>query len=214
MSNAFYWHKNCDSTYDNTNSKILYKIQKMNNKNGDKILIDTWIKGDSYGFAQLYQKYKSRIYGFLIKMTKDKDLAEDLMQETFFAAYRNAGQFDRNRNFLSWLFGIAHKRTIDYFRHAKVEKVNRKEIKKFIGTCYDHPDDILSCREVKNIINREVEKLEKNQREVLLMRVLGDVKFKEIAEIMDCSINTVLGRMYYVHKKIRKKLQEKNILVN
>ena len=66
----------------------------MNDKEEDRILFDLWMKGDPKGFSSIYEKYKKRLFGFLIKMTGDKSLAEDLMQETFFAALRNANQFD------------------------------------------------------------------------------------------------------------------------
>ena len=177
----------------------------------DQELFDLWLKGDERGFAVLYNKYKNRVFGFLIKMTGEREVAEDLLQETFLAAYRNALQFDRSRSFLSWLFGIAHKRTIDYFRHARVEVDHKEEAVDSIGSRIDAPDIQLSNENLRDVINSAVENLDPLQREVFMLRELGGVPFKEIAEIMNCPINTALGRMRLALKNIRKDLQKRGI---
>ena len=177
----------------------------------DQVFFDLWLKGDEKGFSVLYNKYKNRVFGFLFKMTGERDVAEDLLQETFLAAYRNVFQFDRSRSFLSWLFGIAHKRTIDYFRHARVEIDHRQDAVESVGSRIDAPDDRLSNENMRQIINSAVGKLDPFQREVFMLRELGGVSFKEIAEIMNCPINTALGRMRLALKNIRKDLQKRGI---
>lgn len=177
----------------------------------DKTLFERWIKGDSQGFAELYDKYKNRVFGFLVRMTGEREIAEDLMQETFLAALRNAEQFDANRNFLSWLFGIAHKRTIDYFRHVKVENDHREDTDRSVGSKIELPDQATDSRKYRALINEAVQKLDPLQREVFLMRELGGIPFKEIAEIMDCPLNTALGRMRLALINIRKELTKRGI---
>jgi RNA polymerase sigma-70 factor (ECF subfamily) len=177
----------------------------------DQRLFDLWLKGDSQGFSQLYEKYKNRVFGFLLRMTGDRERAEDLMQDSFIAALRNADQFDRNRSFLSWIFGIAHKRTIDYFRHLKVENEHENDTTGSVGSRIDAPDDALSNKHLQVLINDAVDSLDPVQREVFLLRELGDVPFKEIAKMMDCPINTALGRMRLALKNIRKELEKRGI---
>jgi RNA polymerase sigma-70 factor (ECF subfamily) len=174
-------------------------------------LFDLWLKGDREGFSGLYNKYKNRVFGFLIKMTGAREVAEDLLQETFLAAYRNALQFDRSRSFLSWLFGIAHKRTIDYFRHARVENDHQEEAVESVGSRMGLPDENIANENMRHIISAAVEKLDPYQREVFMLREIGGVPFKEIAEIMNCPINTALGRMRLALKNIRKDLQKRGI---
>ncbi|KMQ52872.1 RNA polymerase sigma factor [Chitinispirillum alkaliphilum] len=180
-------------------------------RNDDQELFDLWLRGDPRGFSQLYDKYKNRVFGFLVRMTGDREIAEDLLQETFFAALRNAEQFDRSRSFLSWLFGIAHKRTIDYFRHAKVETDHKEDTGGSVGSKIESPEQQLSNQSLRDLINEAVETLDPLQREVFLLRELGGVPFKEIAEIMDCPINTALGRMRLALKNIRKELKKRGI---
>lgn len=180
-------------------------------KEEDRMLFDLWMKGDPKGFSTIYEKYRKRLFGFLIKMTCDKGLAEDLMQETFFAALRNAHQFDRNRSLLSWFFGIAHKKAIDHFRHAKVEFEHQKEAEKSIGSKIDVPDKDTNNRRVRELVNEAVETLDPLQREVFLLREMGGVAFKDIAGIMGCPINTALGRMRLALKNIRKELEKRGV---
>ena len=177
----------------------------------DRSLFDRWMAGDPDGFARLYDKYRTRVFGFLVRMTGDRPIAEDLMQETFFAALRNANQFDRSKSFLSWLFGIAHKRTIDHFRHVKVEQEHREEGKRSVGSKLDLPDQAMMSRRVRALVQEAVEELDPVQREVFLLRELGGVPFKDIAAIMKCPLNTALGRMRLALRNIRKELEKRGV---
>jgi RNA polymerase sigma-70 factor (ECF subfamily) len=186
-------------------------MNQIDDTSEDQELFDLWLKGDPGGFSRLYEKYKNRVFGFLVKMTGEREVAEDLLQETFLAAYRNAFQFDRSRSFLSWLFGIAHKRTIDYFRHARVEVDHQGDAADSVGSRIESADARLTNESIRKVINEAVEQLDPLQREVFMLREVGDVPFKDIAEMMNCPINTALGRMRLALKNIRKDLQKRGI---
>ncbi len=177
----------------------------------DQVAFELWMKGDKKGFSILYEKYKNRVFGFLVRMTGDREIAEDLMQETFFAALRNSDQFDRSRSFLSWLFGIAHKRTIDYFRHVKVEANHKDDAGNAVGSKIDRPDRELMNKSIQQIVHDAVGSLDPLQREVFLLREMAGVPFKDIAVIMDCPINTALGRMRLALINLRKELKKRGI---
>jgi RNA polymerase sigma-70 factor (ECF subfamily) len=177
----------------------------------DRQLFDMWQVGDPKGFSELYGRYRVRVFTFLLRMTGDRETAEDLLQETFLAAMRNADQFDRSRSFLSWLFGIAHKRAIDHFRHLKVEHDHSADAGDSVGSRIEAPDEELSGRNLRHWISKAVEQLEPSQREVFMLREVGGVPFKDIAEIMGCPLNTALGRMRLALKSIRKELEKRGI---
>jgi len=185
--------------------------QQADDQKEDQVFFDLWLKGDQRGFSGLYNRYKNRVFGFLVRMTGDREIAEDLLQDTFLAAMRNANQFDRQRNFLSWIFGIAHKRTIDYFRHVKVENEHQADTDKSVGRGANTPDVDFSNMQVRGYINEALKTLDPMQREVFLLREVGDVPFKEIAQIMNCPINTALGRMRLALKNIRKELKRNGL---
>ena len=186
-------------------------IKSSDDQKEDQGLFDLWMKGDPRGFSGLYDRYKNRVFGFLIRMTGDREIAEDLLQDTFLAAMRNAVQFDRQRNFLSWIFGIAHKRTIDYFRHVKVENEHQADTDGSVGKEPETPDVHFTNMQLKSLINDAIKTLDPMQREVFLLREVGDVSFKEIAQIMHCPINTALGRMRLALKNIRKELKRNGL---
>jgi RNA polymerase sigma factor, sigma-70 family len=186
-------------------------IKSPEDQKEDQGLFDLWMKGDPKGFSGLYDRYKNRVFGFLIRMTGDREIAEDLLQDTFLAAMRNAAQFDRERNFLSWIFGIAHKRTIDYFRHVKVENEHQADTDGSVGKEPETPDVHFSNTQLRGLINEAIKTLDPMQREVFLLREVGDVPFKEIAHIMNCPINTALGRMRLALKNIRKELKRNGL---
>ncbi len=183
----------------------------MTDKEEDRALFELWMKGDPKGFSTIYEKYKKRLFGFLVKMTRDKGLAEDIMQETFFAALRNSHQFDKNRSLLSWFFGIAHKKAIDHFRHVKVENEHSHETEKSVGSKIDTPDNATNNKHIRHLINESIQTLDPLQKEVFLLREMGGVAFKDIANIMNCPINTALGRMRLALRNIRKELEKRGI---
>jgi len=189
----------------------MLKSEDVSERDDDRRLIELWVKGDPQGFSELYEKYKRRVFGFLLKMTSNRELASDLMQETFLASLRNLDQFDRERSFLSWIFGIAHKRTIDYYRHVKVENEHQEEASHSAGSRMDAPDAALDNKKIRSVISAAVEDLDPLQKEVFLLRELGGVPFKDIAEIMNCPLNTALGRMRLALMNIRKELKKRGI---
>ena len=177
----------------------------------DSELFESWVNGNDAAFTTIYNKYKKRIFGFLIKMTNDRSLAEDLLQETFLAALRNSHQFDRRRSLLSWFFGIAHKKTIDYYRHVKVENNHQSDIKKSIGTKHSAPDETIENNYIRSVISDAIQTLDPQQKSVFLLREAGGIAFKDIAIILNCPINTALGRMRLALKNIRKELEKRGI---
>jgi len=186
--------------------------QQVTGTADDGQLFDRWLGGDPKGFSELYGRYSGRVMGFVLRMTGDRGVAEDILQETFLAAIRNVGQFDRSRSFLSWLFGIAHKRTIDYYRHAKVEAEHTADAEEgSVGSKLDSPEDSLSNKRLRKIVNEAVQRLDPSQREVFMLRELGGVPFKEIAEMVGCPINTALGRMRLALINMRKELKKRGI---
>ncbi len=162
----------------------------------------------SADFRHFYEQYKIPLFTFILKMVKDRELAEDLMQDTFVSAVKSFNQFDQNRNFMSWLFGIAHKRTIDHFRHNKIVNNNRDKEDATMGTNLDRPDTDHEKKLFRTALTNALETLSPPQREVYLLREMGGVSFKDIAEITGISVNTALGRMRLAIKNIREEFEK------
>jgi len=180
----------------------------------DSTCIKAYLAGDADALEPLVEKYKRPLYSFILKMTEGREDADEIFQETWFRALKNISRF-KHRNFLSWLFRIAHNLIIDRARRAKKHISMQTSIGAADTTLEDHlpapgisPAEEAGGTALGKRIAEAVETLSPEQKEVFLLRMYGNTPFKEIAKIQKCSINTCLARMQYALGNLRSILQE------
>ncbi len=180
--------------------------------NLDIILIERLKSGDSTAFNLLINNYKNKLYGYLLRLCKDVDTAEDLFQETIIKTWKGIKKYNEKNRFSSWLFSIAHNTAIDSIRKSKqkVELIDTNDIEK--GDENANLQQEYEIKEMSSIIEKIIEKLPEKQKQVFLLRQHGGMKFKEIAKMLDEPLNTVLSHMNYAVKKIKKDLRERNVI--
>ena len=188
-----------------------------NIKVSDQILITNYLNGDESSFETLLLKYKDRVFSQLYLMVKNRDLAEDLFQETFIKVVNTLklGKYNHEGKFLPWVKRIAHNLAIDHFRKLKKrnEIYNRDEYD-LIGNIPEdslNVEDALVSAQILGSLKGLVEELPTEQREVIQMRIYMGLSFKEIADETNVSINTSLGRMRYALINLRKLISDKNL---
>ena len=172
-------------------------------------------KGRVESLSLLVEHFRRPLYGFIVRMTESVNDAEDVFQEVWLRAIRHMDSY-HEKNFLSWLFRIAHNLVIDRVRRQKpvssfpdtpfTTSSTRWE-DRIPDTRSTAPDRQIAMRDVGPRIAAAVAKLPMEQREVFLMRMEGDLPFKEIARIQKVSINTALARMQYALNKLRQDLK-------
>lgn len=190
------------------------------NKLTDEKLVAAYMTGDNVAFDTLLQRHQAKIFSYIYSIVKNKDLADDLFQETFVKAIvtLKQGRYSENGKFIAWITRIAHNLIIDYYRQEKSEALvssdqedinilNRKDLSDL------NIEDILVNKQIHSDVRRIVEALPDNQREVLEMRYYKDMSFKEIAEATNVSINTALGRMRYAIINMRRIASQNNIVL-
>ena len=185
----------------------------------DAQLITDYAQGDEHALEMLIEKYQQRIFNFIFSKIHDRDLTEDIFQETFFKVIRTLknGVYNEEGKFLPWVMRIAHNLVIDHFR--KSNRLPRYEtnvdfdIFQFIGNSEISAEDALIDEQIVQDLQRLILELPEDQREVLLMRVYKDMSFKEIAENTGVSINTALGRMRYAVINLRKLIEAHQIVL-
>ena len=179
--------------------------------------INAYLDGDADALAPMVEKYKRPLYAFILKMTEGREDADEIFQETWFRALKNIHKF-KHKNFLNWLFRIAHNLMIDRARRNK----KNVSMQSSIGGGEDGEnalEDRLAAPGISpaeqaggsglgETIDAAVETLSFDQKEVFLLRMYGNISFKEIAKIQKCSINTCLARMQYALAKLRSILKE------
>jgi RNA polymerase sigma-70 factor (ECF subfamily) len=187
----------------------------------DKELIGKYLKGDHNSLEILIQRHQNRIFAYILMIVKNRELADDLFQDTFIKVIKTlrAGSYNEEGKFLQWTMRIAHNLIIDHFRKAKripVVDNNRNENYNIFDTL-DMMDPSVEDRMVTEQIHKDVrsliELLPAEQKEVLYMRHYAEMSFKDISEITNVSINTALGRMRYALINLRKLIAEKNIIL-
>lgn len=186
----------------------------------DEQLVASYANGNDNAFDTLLARHKNRLFGYIIQMVRDKDLADDIFQETFVKAIMTIrqGRYSDTGKFPAWLCRIARNLIIDYFRQEKNEGavstddtsfdvLNRKDLSE------DTIEDAMIDLQIEDDVKRLVDELPDVQREVLVMRYYKNLSFKEIAEETGVSINTALGRMRYAILNMRRIAKERNMIL-
>ncbi|MEO0058929.1 MAG: hypothetical protein RLZZ312_576 [Bacteroidota bacterium] len=185
----------------------------------DATLIGNYIAGDENALSVLIKTHQSKIYGFIYSKIQDRDVCDDVFQDTFIKVIKTlkSGSYNEEGKFLPWVMRIAHNLVIDYFRkNKKMPMLRETEEFSIFSILRDdslNVENEMISTQVANDLNKIVEELPNDQREVLKMRLYQDLSFKEISELTDVSINTALGRMRYAIMNLRKIVEKNNIIL-
>lgn len=183
----------------------------------DHELVRQYLEGKETSFELLLNRHKGKIFAHIFNLVKDRDLANDIFQETFIRVINKLkeGGYNEEGKFLPWVMRIAHNLSIDFFRRNK----KNKEVKQKEEYDIFAPAAIENMNAEENIISEEIfadvrkliDYLPTDQKDVIMLRHYSGLSFKEIAEHHNISINTALGRMRYALINLRKIIAEKNI---
>lgn len=184
----------------------------------DEQLVAAYAEGDNLAFDTLLMRYRQRLFSYIFQMVRDRDLADDIFQETFIKAITTIrqGRYNDMGKFSAWLYRIARNLVVDTFRSEKAEcaistddvdynLLNRKDLAE------DNIEDALVDIQIEQDLHRLVSLLPDEQRTVVDMRFYRDLSFKEIAEQTGVSINTALGRMRYAILNLRRMAKQKDV---
>ncbi|HTA84348.1 MAG TPA: sigma-70 family RNA polymerase sigma factor [Bacteroidia bacterium] len=188
----------------------------------DDDLIRRYQGGEEEAIAELLKRYKKRVYTYILNVVRNREVAEDIFQETFFKVIRTLKkkQYNSEGKFIQWVVRIAHNLTIDYFRQngkistiSKIVRPDGKVVDVFdVVKIEDHShEDTLIKSQIRKDIRKLVEHLPQEQKEVVILRHYYDMSFKEIADHTNVSINTALGRMRYALINLRRLADEHQV---
>lgn len=185
----------------------------------DALLVKDYIAGDENALAILIRRHESKIYGFIYSKIADRDVSNDIFQDTFIKVIKTLklNSYNEEGKFLPWVMRIAHNLIIDHFRKSKKMPMYRETEEFSIFSIMS--DDSLTIEnqiiadQVEGDIRRLIEELPADQKEVLMMRMYQDMSFKEISEVTGVSINTALGRMRYAIMNLRKIIDKHQIVL-
>ncbi|MBP4137712.1 MULTISPECIES: RNA polymerase sigma factor [Flavobacterium] len=185
----------------------------------DALLVKNYIEGNENSLATLINRHESKIYGFIYSKIADRDISNDIFQDTFIKVIKTlkSNSYNEEGKFLPWVMRISHNLIVDHFRKTKKMPMYRETEEFSIFSIMS--DDSLTIEnkmivdQVEVDLKRLIEELPMDQKEVLVMRMYQDMSFKEISELTGVSINTALGRMRYALMNLRKIIDKHQIVL-
>lgn len=185
----------------------------------DAVLVKNYISGDESALSSLINRHQSKIYGFIYSKINDRDLSDDIFQDTFIKVIKTlkSQSYNEEGKFLPWVMRIAHNLVVDHFRKAKKMPYQREtEEYSIFNYMTDNSLNIegqIISEQVESDLAKLLDELPADQKEVLVMRMYQDLSFKEIADLTGVSINTALGRMRYALLNLRKIIEKNQIIL-
>ena len=184
----------------------------------DGDLVSRCQQGDATAFNELVTRYRGKAYAMIYNMVHNEQDAWDLAQDGFLKAWKSIARFRGQSSFYTWLYRIMMNVTIDSLRrkHAEAET----EFDDTIGLTNIDPNSVTTTKtgvlphekivgdEIRGRIEAAVSKLTPEHRAVILMREMDGMEYQEIADALDCSIGTVMSRLFYARKKMQSMLRD------
>ena len=174
--------------------------------------------GDTTAFNELVIRYRQRAFAMIYNMVRNEQDAWDLAQDGFLKAWKNIGRFRGQSSFYTWLYRILMNVGIDWLRRKQIE--SGTEFDDTIGLRGVEPGAVtapraemqpverISDKEIRARIDAAIERLSPEHRAAIVMREIDGLEYSEIAEQMECSLGTVMSRLFYARKKLQTMLKD------
>ncbi len=191
----------------------------------DDELITRYQYGEEEAISHLLERHKKKVFSYILKTVVDRQVAEDIFQETFFKVIRTlkTNKYCGEGKFIQWVLRIAHNLMIDHFRQIKrlktISRITKpdgkvQDVFEVIQIKENSCETPLVKRQMRKDIRNLVERLPKEQMEVVMLRHYYSMSFKEIADATNVSINTALGRMRYALINLRRLAEEQQVVLS
>jgi RNA polymerase sigma-70 factor (ECF subfamily) len=175
--------------------------------------------GQTEAFDELVIRYRTRVFAMIYNMVHNEQDAWDLAQESFVKAWKSIKRFRGKSSFYTWIYRIVMNVTIDWLRKRQVkgagaefdDSIQLKEIdpaSKTVPKADPLPHERMERSEVRARIDNAIAQLSPEHRAVILMKEIEEMQYHEIAEALNCSIGTVMSRLFYARKKLQNSLRD------
>lgn len=161
-------------------------------------------------FTILFNRYKKKIYNYVLRVTSDLMLAEDVVQNVFLKLYENLDRIRNKESVNFWLITTARNEMYSHFRSAKRKAVDKSEDIDYMEV--ESPVNLeyeFDMRELKKLILKELDTLPDEQKEVFVLKEYTGMNYKEIAEVLSIDMELVKSRLYKTRQKLMKRLSKK-----
>lgn len=167
---------------------------------GDQPLIEAFQSGDEFAFVSLYNRYKGPVYAFCVKMLADREVAADVMQDTFLRLYENRDRLLKTSSFKSWLFTIARNQCLNTMRRSKRSVGFMEGLENIPAETT--PVSRMEKSERIALVSEGLLRLKPEYREVLILREYQNLSYDEIAAVTRSTVSAVKSRLFKARRKL------------
>ncbi|WP_100407524.1 RNA polymerase sigma factor [Bacillus solitudinis] len=170
--------------------------------------IEEVLAGDKHAFTYIINKYKNQLYATILRMTKQPQDAQDLVQECFIKVYRQLSKYDHQGSFKSWIYRVAINHCMDEFRKKRY-KIKHVEFQDSVSEPRTNPEMIFLKKEKERQLERLLLNLPEDERMIILLRYIQELSYEEISTLVDLPLSTVRNKLHRAKKKMRNEAKQK-----
>ncbi len=184
-----------------------------NDARSDQQLVEKARGGDHEAFRALVERYQRKMFAVALGIVRDRDDAFDLCQEAFLRAYRGLEHFEGDAQLFTWLYRILHNLAVDHLRRRRFQTVSLDDENNVLPIADASPEadpaQQLSRRKLCASLDEALARLTPAHRAVIILREVEGLSYKEIADVVGCSVGTVMSRLFHARKKLVKAIEAK-----
>jgi len=170
-------------------------------------LIERVARGDMRAFETLYRHYFPRLVRFIERMTRRPELVEEILNDTMFVVSTSAHKYNRSSKVSTWIFAIAYRKSLKALRDVDIP-VESDESADAIADPMEPRDEVVQAQ-LRRVLSEAVDALSANHRAVIELTYFHEIGYREIAQIMDCPVETVKTRMFHARRRLKTLLPER-----
>lgn len=179
--------------------------------------VEEYLAGESRAFEYLFGKYREKVYTVAFRFVHNKEDALEITQEVFLRVHQGLGSFKTDSKFFTWIYRITVNRAIDLVRSRKSRRTvpleGAVEGGRPLGEVLpdpqsSNPSDLLVRKELSESLFNAVESLSAKHRMVFVLHAIENLSYKEIAEVVGCTLGTVMSRLFYARRKLQQILAD------
>lgn len=170
-------------------------------------LISHVAAGDMHAFESLYRAYFPKLTRFLDRLTRRPQLIEEIVNDTMLVVWKKAHTFDLSCKLSTWIFAIAYRKALKALQ--SLDDPVECDFEEFSDEAGHEPDNQAQHHELHELLAQAVDTLSVDQRAVVCLTYFHGLEYKEIADIMDCPVNTVKTRMFHARRQLEAVLSQR-----
>ena len=159
---------------------------------------------DRAAFEELYRRYYPRLFAYVFRLTRRADVVEEVLNDAMLAIWTHADRFAGRSRPSTWIFGIAHHKALKALGRLRPhQQASGEEPREGDAVEPQSPDSLLERRELRGVLGQGLRQLSTEQRAVVELTYFHEFSYAEIAQILDCPVNTVKTRMFHARRRLR-----------